>query len=185
MRKGTLFRVPQRVLANVGRFGAAHHQAPAHELLVVKFHDRPLGLLDGGKSHKGEPFRFLGFAVAHHFGALHFAHPGEELGQVSLSGIKRKIAHVQLRGSDFVQFRFADGFGGTVGSGGRSLGLVDYFSINLTGGKLGFFPGEERNNALEKAHFFRCFRSGRILTGGARATVATTTAPAAAGLLSF
>ncbi len=103
-----LFRLTGAIAALfVQCLGSAHHELAAHILLVVKLGDGALCLIHGLHLHKGKSLGLLGEFVGHDFDVLHLADSVEQLEEITLRGVKRKVADIDARGGDFHHFGLA------------------------------------------------------------------------------
>ena len=90
----------------LARLRATDHELATKELFIVQFLHRTLGFLDGLHLDKGETFRPLIVAIAHHFGVLDVADAIEELEKIALGRVEGQIADVKTRRRDFDRLRF-------------------------------------------------------------------------------
>jgi len=90
----------------LARFGAAHYQFSAKEFFIVQFLDGTLRFFDRLHLHESESFRALVVPVTHDFGVLHMSDAIKQLEEVALGSVKRQVADIQPRRSDFDYFRF-------------------------------------------------------------------------------
>ncbi len=82
-------------------FGTADDQFTTKEFLVVKLRNCALGLVDSLHLHESKSFGALIMTIAHNLGILHVPDSVEELKQITLARIERKISDVQSRRRHF------------------------------------------------------------------------------------
>ena len=88
-------------------FRAAHNEPAAEEFLVVQFLHRAFRFLDGLHLHKRKTFRALVVPIAYHLRIVHVSDAIEQFEEIALGRVKRQVAHVETRRSDFNPFWFA------------------------------------------------------------------------------
>jgi hypothetical protein len=78
-----------------GRFRAAHDEFAAEEFFIVQFAHRTFRFVDRLHLHKGKALRTLIMFVSHDLGVLHLADAVEELEQIALGRVERKIPDIE------------------------------------------------------------------------------------------
>lgn len=85
-------------------FGAAHHEPPPHELLIMKFIHGTFSLLDGVHRDETETLGLFSVLVSDDLDAPNSSNSVEEFRKVVLTGIKGQVAHIEFGGGDLNSF---------------------------------------------------------------------------------
>lgn len=79
-------------------FGSGHHEFPAHIILVVQLSHGAFGLIQALHLYEGVAFGTLGAAIVNHLGVFDRADPAEQLEEIGLGGVVRKVSYIDPLG---------------------------------------------------------------------------------------
>src|ERR1043165_2094635 len=145
----------------LARFRAAYHQLAAEKFLVVQFLHGALRFVHGQHLDEGESLRALVVAISYDLGVLDRADAVEELEQIALGRVERRVPDVKPGRRHFDRFRF------TRRPRTRRLRTIPARMLCLRRSRRRFSAaGEKVHDPLQERFFYRSTR-GRVLVAGA------------------